>query len=76
MNHIVSGRLRYRIHGRGPREMLLDPERPGARGTRGDASGRPRRSGALLRGASPQSPDTAGQSPTSRTSRTNPDKTG
>nr|WP_236644185.1 hypothetical protein [Sorangium cellulosum] len=29
VNHIVSGRLRYRIHGLGAREMLLDPERPG-----------------------------------------------
>ncbi|WP_437951311.1 DUF1971 domain-containing protein [Sorangium sp. So ce296] len=33
VNHIVSRRLRYRIHGLGAREMLLDPERPGLVGS-------------------------------------------
>ncbi|AUX36113.1 MULTISPECIES: hypothetical protein [Sorangium] len=42
VNHIVSGRLRYRIDGLDAREMLLDPERPGRVGPEVDASGRPR----------------------------------
>ncbi|XXT95757.1 hypothetical protein WMF20_38595 [Sorangium sp. So ce834] len=54
VNHIVSGRLRYRIDGLRAREMMLDPERPGRVGPEVDASGRPRRSGAYLHEFAPQ----------------------